>query len=81
MLTQTDLNLLQRVVKILREEAATLFRSSSPWTDTPESKRLKATYDRLCREERDLVALRARLSKMLADQVKPAAGAGDGSRG
>lgn len=72
MLTQTDINLLQRVIKILREEAHTLFRSSSPWTDTPESKREKATYDRLCREERDLVALRARLMRIMATDTAKA---------
>lgn len=62
-LTKTDRNLLARVGKILREDAEAIAKAHSDnWAATPGAVDAKRRYDRLCREERDLAALRIRLS-------------------
>jgi hypothetical protein len=60
--SKADRNLLARVKRILDGEAGALEkRYGANWSANGEAFRAKRTYDRLCREARDLAALSARL--------------------
>lgn len=60
-LSDLDVNLVTRCVRVLQHEAAVIHTSCYPWTGEKESLAQKARYDRYLREARDLTGLRDRM--------------------
>lgn len=65
--TKADRNLLVRVTRHVREAAETERNSygTPAWGDSAESKQAKRRYDRMKRDERDVIALRKRLEQSM----------------
>lgn len=72
-LSELDVNLVTRCVRVLQHEAAMIHTSNFPWTSEKESVAEKARHDRYLREARDLAGLRDRLK----DAVRLAKSAGN----
>ncbi len=62
LLSKADINLINRAILHIRSISNVDFQTyGSDWGATRESKSAKRHYDRLKRDERDLIALRRRL--------------------
>ena len=64
LLSNADINLINRAIRHIRVMAAAIQGTNGPsWGPDAESKNAKRAYDRLMRDDRDMVALRKRLEK------------------
>ncbi len=78
MFTKTDRNLLLRVARILRADAAELFAITPDWGDSKKSKSNKRQHDRLLRDARDLFVLSQTVEKHIPEIPASPAAIGDG---